>query len=231
MTGGAEVRPGGDALEGDVYEDALIVVLAQQPVPDPAPHHLPGITLPLRDQRLYPLPRRPDVHRRAALNQHERRARGKPMITRVIGQRDTGITDDPFKLFTEAQRGGKAHHARVALGDTARCYGRDHRSPRGRKVGRGRRDVAPDHVIDVIRPADRIAHHPLPSANSFRRACHLRRPGARPRRAASNPRQRRQISRHGLAPGDQHFPRPQSCGPVEGSVPSSNVPTRWPGRW
>jgi hypothetical protein len=178
--GGTQVRPGGDAPDGDVHNDPLGVVLAQQPVPHRPPHHLPEIALHLRGQRLQPRTRRPEVHRGDALSQHEHRACREPVLTRVKRQRDMRIGDDPLQLLAEAQRGGEPEQAEVPLPDAARGDGRHHRAPGGREVGGGRGEVTPDHVVEIIRPADQTIHLTSPFTVSCRsRACRRRRRGWR----------------------------------------------------
>ncbi|HET9968846.1 MAG TPA: hypothetical protein VFQ68_11460, partial [Streptosporangiaceae bacterium] len=59
-----EDGPGEDALDRDVDKDPLIVVLAQEPVPDRAALDLADVTLALQDQFLKPFARGGHSHRR-----------------------------------------------------------------------------------------------------------------------------------------------------------------------
>lgn len=72
------------------------------------------------------------------------------MLTRVIGNCDTRVTDDPLQLLAEGQRGGETQHSRVPRSDAERRDGRDDRATRGRNVRDRRSKVALHHLVNLI---------------------------------------------------------------------------------
>ena len=45
------------------------------------------------------------------MDEDEARARGRPVLPRVEGERHVGVARDADELLAEAQGGGEAHHA------------------------------------------------------------------------------------------------------------------------
>jgi hypothetical protein len=117
---GREVLPHCDTLQLYVHEDAFLVVLTQEPVPQRPTSHFSEERLGGTHELCQTLRRRAHVHRRSALGQHVRVTGGKAVLTGVIADGDVRVAQDPFEFLREAERGGEPDPAGLTVPEAQR---------------------------------------------------------------------------------------------------------------
>ena len=156
--GAPVVRPDAHALDVDRHRDAVLVVLAQPPVPEQLsllrrahearrlrPHRLLEVA---RDRARSPAARRPARARSPGRSR-------ETVLARVVAERHARVARDPLQLASQPERGRERDRAGGAVTQADRRHGGHDRAPRGRHVRERRGQVAADDLVDVVGPGDR----------------------------------------------------------------------------